>query len=100
MTDWWDRFISGLVVLFVLGVLGLVGWGIYELVTNPDTGYVIGKHYREARTTCGGKPFMCRHHDESWCLTLRDDDGYEGDQCMDKDTWDRYPVGSHYPDAR
>jgi hypothetical protein len=75
----------------------------------PDAGTVTGHGHNgswvEMRCAVYGKNGLCTvympvTHPEEWCLTLRDGDD-TGDQCFgDATVWDRYPVGSHYPDAR
>jgi hypothetical protein len=91
-------------ILFFVGVLGLIGWGIYEAITAPDSGYVTGKNYypMSVSTHCSGQPSTCTTtvYPARWCLSLRADDGNEGNHCVDEETYRQYPVGSHYPDAR
>lgn len=110
MRYWSDRMFVACIAALGAAVLGLIGWLIYESVTAPESGYVTAhKHngsWIEMRCTAYGKNGLCLvrmpvDHPEEWCLTLRGDDGDTGNRCFnDASVWDRYPVGSHYPDAR
>ncbi len=104
-----DKLLGSIFVVFIAGIIGLIGWGIYEAVTAPDAGYVIGHEYHPAwySTSCTGKgtqddPKICTQtrNSERYCLVLRADDGNEGEHCVDEKTYNDFKVGSHYPDAR
>jgi hypothetical protein len=104
-----DKIFPVCLTIFILGILGLIGWGVYEAVTAPDTGYVIGHEYHPSwySTDCTGtgtqaNPKICTQtkHSEQFCLVLRADDGNEGEHCVDEKTYHDYQVGQHYPDPR
>lgn len=74
----------------------------------PESGDVTGHSHNESwieyRCTFYVKGTCTVHtpvkHPEKFCLSLRNGDD-TGDRCFeDRSIWDRYPVGSHYPDAR
>ena len=79
-----DKLLGSIFVVFIAGIIGLIGWGIYEAVTAPDAGYVIGHEYHPAWTavSCHGtKPVICipTYYPPRYCLVLRADDGNEGE---------------------
>jgi len=100
-----DKLLGSIFVVFIAGIIGLIGWGIYEAVTAPDAGYVIGHEYHPAWTSVschGTKPVICipTYYPPRYCLVLRADDGNEGEHCVDEKTYNDFKVGSHYPDPR
>lgn len=97
------------IVTVIVLIIGSTIWSIMH--PPPESGYVLKKNYYQPYWTTQCMSYddkgYCRssvplYHDARYCLYLQDDQDKEkkGDRCVDQNTYEKYDVGSHYPDAR
>lgn len=71
----------------------------------PATGTVVSKAHESAERKCAkytgtGRKRRCaqwKTEPEEWELTIRTADGHEVEVDVDRDTFDQYDEGDHYP---
>jgi hypothetical protein len=101
--DYLARGVFTLVGVVMLGVVGLIGYVVYDYATAPDTGTVVSRSYssEHTTTTCSGtQPVICTpvHHPERWTLRLRDGDN-EGPISVNERAYDLCTEGTRYPEC-